>query len=344
MKKTWMIVRKYSPWLLAMLIMDVFFCILLWVADIRAFFILSVVLILGSVLLFTGVLLLVVRMEMKKRTAFENYVAVPNEWNEETLLNLCSRADSEMIRMLGEKFVSQQQEKEQLLIRTSDYEEYVEAWVHETKTPIFLLTMLVDNRRDEMPENINRKLDYIRNRMQEHVDQMLFYARWKGGRKDYLFEDMGLLECLQDILEDYRPLIEEKCFTTTLLVPEVSVYSDRRGLKFILNQLISNSLKYHAADTAPELMISWQEQGGRRMLSIKDNGIGVRTGDLPYIFEKGFTGDTGDSRKGATGMGLYLVQEIAADLKLSVEVWSEWKKGFEITLCFPDHCRSDQAK
>ena len=69
--------------------------------------------------------------------------------------------------------------------------------------------------------------------------------------------------------------------------------------------------------------------------SIKDNGIGVPESDLPYIFEKGFTGISGENRKKATGMGLYLAKEIAHDLNLSLEAQSEWKKGFELKIIFP---------
>jgi len=70
-------------------------------------------------------------------------------------------------------------------------------------------------------------------------------------------------------------------------------------------------------------------------LSISDNGIGVRSSDLPYIFEKGFTGNSGDGRKKATGMGLYLAKEIAKDLNILLNVESEWGKGFTMKILFP---------
>lgn len=71
------------------------------------------------------------------------------------------------------------------------------------------------------------------------------------------------------------------------------------------------------------------------VLSVRDNGSGVRSCDLPYIFEKGFTGHSGEGRKEAAGMGLYLAREIARDLGLSMEAASGWGKGFEMRICFP---------
>ena len=71
------------------------------------------------------------------------------------------------------------------------------------------------------------------------------------------------------------------------------------------------------------------------VLSVEDNGIGVKKYDLPYIFQKGFTGDSTDSRKKATGIGLYLVKKMADDLNLRLEAASPWEKGFKIVIFFP---------
>lgn len=99
----------------------------------------------------------------------------------------------------------------------------MEAWAHEIKTPVSLLTMLLDNRRDDIPEHERKKLDYIRNR-QESVNQMLFYARLKSARKDYLLEAVLLSECMEDVLEDYRPLLEEKGFLINMDICDSVVF------------------------------------------------------------------------------------------------------------------------
>jgi signal transduction histidine kinase len=335
MKSRWIMIKKYVSWLLLLLATDIFFCILLWIADVHALYALSMIILLLSLLLFLILLFVVIQHELKYQDAFRNYISSPTELNEETLIGLCSDSDKDLIRLLGKSMREKEYENDQLLTRISDYEEYVESWAHETKTPISLLTILLDNHSDKLPDHICMKMDYIRNRMQEYVDQMLFYARLKGEKKDYFFEEICLSECLNDILMDYHPLLEEKGFLIHKESLPTNVFSDKRGLRFLLSQIISNSIKYSKKDTIPEISIRYETMDKHSVLAMKDNGVGVKSCDLPYIFEKGFTGDSGENRKKATGMGLYLIKEVANNLKLELDVESEWMQGFEIKIIFP---------
>ena len=70
-------------------------------------------------------------------------------------------------------------------------------------------------------------------------------------------------------------------------------------------------------------------------VSIRDNGPGVRACDLPYVFETGFTGDSGHEKNKATGMGLYLAREVAKDLGLTLTAASDWGAGFAVRVTFP---------
>ena len=101
----------------------------------------------------------------------------------------------------------------------------------------------------------------------------------------------------------------------------------------MLGQIVSNSIKY--SSDSPMLTISMIHSETTDVLSVEDNGIGVKKYDLPYIFQKGFTGDSTDSRKKATGIGLYLVKKMADDLNLRLEATSQWGKGFKIVIFFP---------
>ena len=130
-----------------------------------------------------------------------------------------------------------------------------------------------------------------------------------------------------EVLEDYAPLLEEKQFVIINKLQSETVYTDRRGLQFMLGQIVSNAIKY-SSDSMIHSEIA-------DVLSVEDNGIGVKKYDLPYIFQKGFTGDSTDSRKKATGIGLYLVKKMADDLNLRLEAASPWEKGFKIVIFFP---------
>lgn len=333
MKRVIKSLLQYIPWLLLLLGIDLFAALLLWLADVRAFYALLVVIVLVTVLLFTLVCGVLIHWERKKEQAFLTFLYNPDEYHEELLLETVSVAQREYIRELGKTLRDKQLAYTELQTQLSDYEEYVESWAHETKTPLSLLTLLLDNRRDELSPVVSFKLDYIRNRMQESVDQMLFYARVKSTRKDYLFEHIYIQMCIEDVLDDYRPLLDEKQFQIQFCLSDDTVYTDRRGLYFLLGQIISNSIKY--CGEGPELCFSSFQRDGCYVLSIKDNGVGVRSCDLPYIFEKGFTGDSGENRKKATGMGLYLAKEIAEGLNIILSANSEWGNGFEMQIAFP---------
>lgn len=333
MKRSFKYISQYLPWLLLLLGVDAFVALLLWIADAQAFYSMLLVIVLSTLLLFLAVCYALVRLGHKKKQAFLSFLDTPDEYHEEILLKTVSSAEAEQIRLLGRMLREKQTAYADLQRQLADYEEYVESWAHESKTPLSLLTLLLDNRRDELPTAVTFKLDYIRNRIQESVEQMLFYSRLKGTRKDYLFEHISIRTCIDEVLEDYRPLLEEKQFQIQFCLSDHTVYSDRRGLRFLLGQIISNSIKYCSSE--PELRLEFLQEGNCNVLKIRDNGMGVRSCDLPYLFEKGFTGDSGNDRKKATGMGLYLVKEIAKDLNISLNVDSEWGKYFEIQISFP---------
>jgi len=324
---------RYIPWLLLLLGVDAFAALLLWLADAQAFHAMMAVILLFTFLSFSVLCHVLIHLERKKEQSFLDFLDNPDEYHEELLLKAVGRPRKEHILLLGRVLREKQAAHTSLLEQWNDYEEYVEAWAHETKIPLSLLTLLLDNRREELPPVMAFKLDYIRNHMQESVDQMLFYARLKSARKDYLFENIHIRTCMEELLEDYKPLLEEKDFRIHCCLADDTVYSDRRGLRFLLGQLISNSIKYCGEN--PELCFKSIKTDSNYVLYVRDNGIGVRSCDLPYIFEKGFTGDSGEDRKKATGMGLYLAREIAKDLNLTLHVDSRPGQGFEMQISFP---------
>ena len=329
----WRRLIQYMPWLLLLFGMDAFTCILLWIADVAALRALAAAIFLATVLFFAVLGGILIVRDRERERAFYAFLEMPDEYHEEELRKTLGGIRGEAVRFLGNVLREKESRCGGLQTQLAEYEEYVESWAHETKMPLSLLALLLDNRREELPETVCFKLDYIENRMGEFIDQMLFYARVKGRRKDYLFERVEVSACIEEVLEDYRPLLEEKEFTVRLPQPEGWVYTDRRGFRFLLQQFISNAVKYSGRE--PGLYFSFTKGEESSTLSVRDNGTGVRGCDLPYIFEKGFTGHSGEGRKEATGMGLYLAREIARDLGLRLEADSRWGEGFEMRILFP---------
>lgn len=324
---------RHLPWLLLLLGVDIFTVLLLWLSDARALSSLSIVILLASLLLFGTLSFVLDYFEQKKKYAFLDFLTEPDTYHEEKLIKTVPSAEADSIRLLGRILRENELTCNKLETDLADYEEYVEEWAHEAKTPLSLLTMILDNRKDEIPTSVLFKLDYIRNKLGEDVNQILYYARLKGTYKDYIFESVNLRACIEDVLEDYAPLLTEKQFQIDNKLGAYSVFTDRRGIRFILSQIISNAVKY--SSYTPKLTMTMEHSESTDTLHIQDNGIGVRSCDLPYIFEKGFTGETSDNRAKATGMGLYLSKRIADELALRLDVQSEWKKGFKISISFP---------
>ena len=329
MKNFSLTLRRYAPWLLLLLALDLFSALLLWVSNANAFGRLVGAMVLASVILYATVIAVVYMRDRRRQALFAAYLSDPDDSAKAKLLAAVSEHERPQLRLLFSVM-----DEKQRLIRESgdalhDYEEYVEGWAHEAKTPLSLLTMVLDNHADELPQDVHAKLDYVRGCLNEDVTQMLYYARLGSSTKDYRFEQILLRDAMQDVLDDYAPLLAEKHFSIENSLLDETVFTDRRGLEFMLGQIVSNAVKYSGAE--PRLKIKFQGN----TLTIADNGRGIKACDLPYIFQKGFTGDPTDSRKKATGMGLYLAKRMAADLNLTLDAASGYGTGTEIMISFP---------
>ena len=330
MKHNLKYLASYLPWLLVLLAFDLFTAVLLWLSDVRMFQALILLYILATVLLFFILSFLLIKTERKKSSAYKAFIANPKTDTELELLHLSSASEKESIEKMADTLYQKQAEIGKLNSLLAEYEDYVEKWAHEIKLPLSLLSLLLDNQSDKLPEDTAFKLNYVKKQIQENVSQILFYYRVKSEKNDFLFEYLDLEECIQDLLENFDPLLKEKKFTIKVENIQGICYTDQRSFEFILSQILANSIKY--SSDKPELNIYISKDKGRTSLIIRDNGCGVKACDFPHIFEKGFTGDSGETRKKSTGMGLYLVKQLADALKIEITVKSEWMQGFEISL------------
>ena len=170
MKRLWRMIERYYPWLLLLLGVDCFCAIILWISDIQAFQTLIGLVVLTSLLLFSAILFVLNKRETTRRELFRDFLSDPTICNEERLLSAISREEGESIRLLASVLQEHKTESNSMADALQDYEEYVEGWAHEAKTPLSLLTMLLDNRSNEM-SSPQAKLDYVRSQLQEDVTQ-----------------------------------------------------------------------------------------------------------------------------------------------------------------------------
>ena len=212
-----------------------------------------------------------------------------------------------------------------------DYKEYIELWIHEIKIPIATSKMIIENNKTEVTESINEEINKIEN----YIEQALFYARSNTVEKDYYIKKVNLKEIINNsILKNKDSLLQNK-ININLHDIETKVYTDSKWCTFIVNQIIQNSIKY-SKENNKKIEIYAIEKKEKVVLYIKDNGIGIKKGEITKVFEKGFTGENGrlNGRK-STGIGLYLCKKLCNRLGIGLELNSEKNIGTEVRIIFP---------
>lgn len=214
---------------------------------------------------------------------------------------------------------------------TEDYKEYIELWIHEIKIPISASKMVIENNKNAITKSIDEELDKVEN----YIEQALFYARSNTVEKDYYIRKVVLKEIVNEsIKKNKSSLIQEK-ISIDIHDLEIEVNTDNKWIVFILNQIIQNSIKYRKKENS--VIEIYANQGKENVtLYIKDNGIGIKQGEITRIFEKGFTGTNGRlSNKKSTGIGLYLCKKLCNKLGIGIELNSVQNEVTEVKLVFP---------
>ena len=213
-----------------------------------------------------------------------------------------------------------------------DYKEYIELWIHEVKIPIAASKLIIENNKNEITKSIDEELDKVEN----YTEQALFYARSNAVEKDYIINKTNLKEIVNgSILKNKTTLLNEKVSIELTNLKDEEIYTDSKWAIFIINQILQNAIKYSKKDNK-KIEIPNKEKNDKVILYIKDNGIGIRKGEITRVFERGFTGENGRSiGQKSTGIGLYLCKKLCDKLGLGIEINSEKGEGTEVRVIFP---------
>lgn len=330
------ILVKNRLWIIVILILNFIFGGLLWLSNDKAFVYIFPTMIIGSLILYCATAFIIYKNDLKREEAISSFLNEPTKDKEKEILNLFHYDEAKVIRDIGEILRENQSTIKSHRQGIDEYEEYVEAWAHEIKTPLGLMTFVLDNRKDEISPIVYKRLQYVRTKIQEDIERMLYYARLKSTCNDYFFKELSLQQCCVEVIEEYKVILQEKAIEVILDIGDYKVVSDKRGMQFIIRQIISNAVKYtDSEEIEPKIVITSEDTDESIKLNIRDNGIGVKSYDLPFIFEKGFTGEIGEQRKNSTGMGLYLAKQVSEGLEIDLQGNEKYTDGLEITLIFP---------
>lgn len=328
-------VWKENAWFFTVLLFFDCFCFLcLWLLDNRKSEKLAAIFILFTGVIFVFFFLDKMKKKNKKFLYFRELFSDRNNLSEELNTEILSFEEKWIIEKLREKIEDMETEKKDMGVALQQQREYVETWVHEVKTPISWLTLMLENREDEMSPKVYQRLQYMNVQLQEYVAQILYFSRLSYDHKREIMEWVNLPECIDYVLEAYEYLLTENRISIVQNLKIKEIFTDRKNLEFILSQAVSNSIQYRKEEKG-QIVFSAYEKEENLCLSIEDNGKGVSEADLPFVFEKGFAGSNGQENKKSTGIGLYLVKKLTENMKLACSAENTEAGGFRLVIEFP---------
>lgn len=199
--------------------------------------------------------------------------------------------------------------------------DYYTTWVHQIKTPISSMKLILESEDTEENHLLSAELF----RIEQYVEMVLSYLRLGSNSSDYLFRTYDLDTILKQAIHKYAPLFIQRRIRLVYTSVHISVLTDEKWLLCIIEQILSNSVKYTPAAGTVTITVTPE-----KVLQITDTGIGIAPEDLPRIFEKGFTGYNGRADKKASGLGLYLCKSAAE--RLSHRIWAKSVPGQGTTI------------
>lgn len=326
--------KGMNCWLPLFLLTDLAFIFLAWILRPDAFKSISLFILLFTILSIATGLILQGRQKDRIAHAAGEFLDAPAESTRDALLEAAGTDWAQPVDFLFSKLCLQEKQINEKNAELCAYREYIEAWVHEIKTPLSLSTLVLHNHKDDMTPYVYGRMNYVQHELSENVERILHYARIQAEHTDLKFVGVRLDACAEETVSRYRALAEERHIAVRLDLQPVTVISDQRAVSFILSQLLSNAMKYGDPDDPQVSVLTWRE-GDSVFLTVRNNGQGVPSEDAPFLFDKGFTGSHPD-RRSATGMGLYLVKKYADKLGACAELEQVCTtgRGFGIRVVF----------
>lgn len=273
-------------------------------------------------------------------------------------------------RLLENQSIARSESESSAAIRQSQMRDYYSMWVHQIKTPISAMKLLLEAEREELGQlicddeqcqchigdmtggnigaaglnaalkqqavltELSDNMDSFEDelfRIEEYVSMALQYQRVSSTENDFVLEKVSVDGVIRDTIKKYAKIMIRRHIGINYSGTGQEVYTDGKWLAFMLEQILSNAIKY-----TPQggVTIETAEKKDRFFITIKDTGIGIKAEDLPRVFEKGYTGYNGHADKKATGIGLYLCRQMADKLGHTIRMESEIGKGTKVWIGF----------
>lgn len=206
----------------------------------------------------------------------------------------------------------------------SDMIDYYTLWAHQIKTPITSMKLALKIPTSNAKNNFQTNL----HRIEQYVDMVLAFMRLNSKYSDYIFKEYSLDNIAKACIKKFSHDFISKKIKLNYVTINKLIITDKKWFSLVIEQLLSNALKY-TKNGSIKIYFS-----NDNTLCIADTGIGIKPEDIPRIFDKGYTGYNGHNIRHSSGIGLYICKRICNDLKIKINVKSQYNVGTSIYLTF----------
>lgn len=253
-----------------------------------------------------------------------------------TALPYPTNYEEELINdILFKVFKHQNKKIEKLYLDKVENMEFVTSWVHEIKTPIAVSRLTIENAMGEPTEETLDSIEEELFKIDNYVEQALYYSKIDDFSKDYFINEISIDTILKGLIKKNAKSLIGKRIRFSMKDTEIDILTDKKWLSFVIDQVLSNAVKY--TPSGGTLEIYCEKNADAKRLIIKDSGIGIPPEDINRVFDKGFTGNNGRVFNQSTGMGLYLAKKMCHKLGHNIKVESELNKYTKVIIEFPNH-------
>lgn len=293
----------------------------------------SAIFIIAVILIFGGLVILILNYSRKNKfynMFLNNLEKLPEKYLVlETIPEPETYEEKVMVEALYEINKSMLEHITEYQKNINEFKEFVEIWIHEVKIPISSMVLKCHNN----PEQYDKSFLSIIRRLDNNIDEILYYVRAENTEKDFAISEVKLKEVVRNVSIKNKDDLLDNNVSFETDIQSITVSTDKKWLEFILNQIINNSIKYKNDKDSNIRIKSW-ENADKAIMQIYDNGIGIPSKDINRVFEKSFTGTNGRDRAKSTGMGLYIIKNLCNKLGHNIYIESKEKEYTKVTLEF----------
>ena len=216
--------------------------------------------------------------------------------------------------------------KSEMLNQKDDLNAYFLMWLHQIKTPMTVSKLLLEKPDETTNTKLKMQLMYI----EQYISMAMNYLKMIDHSTDMDITQVNLDDIIKNLLKKYSLLFIHNHISLEYQSNVTHVISDTQWLTILIEQILSNALKYTENG---KITIQYLED--KHALEIRDTGIGIRSEDIPKIFDRGYSGFNGRMNEKSSGLGLYLAKKISERLNIQIEVESKLSQGSVFRLVFP---------